>query len=65
MWGDITEKVREARLILYRHVIRSDEEELFRNTMEERDRKKMWDRRHYREGEGNMNMLLEEMEEIG
>lgn len=65
MWGDITEKVREARIRLYRHVIRSDEEELFRNTMEERDRKKMWDRRHYREGEGNTNVLLEEMEEIG
>ena len=38
---DITEKVREARLRWYGHVIRRDEGELVRYIMERRDQKKM------------------------
>jgi hypothetical protein len=50
---DIAEKVREARLRWYGHVIRRDEGELVRDIMEFRDQK-MWSGRHYREGEGSM-----------
>ena len=38
---DITEKVREARLRWYGHVIKRDEGELVRYIMERRDQKKM------------------------
>ena len=54
---DITEKVREARLRWYGHVIRRDEGELVRYIMERRDQKKMWGGRHYREGEGKLEMV--------
>ena len=47
---DIAEKMREARLRWYGHVIRRDEGELVRYIMERRDQK-MWCGRHCREGE--------------
>jgi hypothetical protein len=50
---DIAEKVREARLRWYGHVIRRDEGELVRDIMERKDQKKMWGGRHCREGEGS------------
>ena len=49
---DIAEKVREARLRWYGHVIRRDEGELVRDIMEWRDQK-MWGGRHCREGQGS------------
>ena len=49
---DIAEKVREARLRWYGHVIRRDEGELVRDIMECRDQK-MWCGRQCREGEGS------------
>ena len=49
---DIAEKMREAELKWYGHVIRRDEVELVRDIMEWRDQKKMWGGKHCREDEG-------------
>jgi hypothetical protein len=56
---DIAEKVREARLRWYGHVIRRDEGEMVRDNMERRMKdQKMWGGRHCREGEGSMVEMI-------
>jgi hypothetical protein len=43
---DIAEKIREARLRWYGHVIRRDEGKPFRDIIDGRDQKKIWGGRH-------------------